>query len=170
MQNNNKQYNLVDITKWVMACLVIILHAGVYKADVDSGLFYVERILLRLPVPYFFVSSGFFLARNINNCKSERAVNACLNKYLNRLLVKFLFFEGLYVVFELLKSFIKDGSSTEVVYILKKAILHPYGALWYVIACLIGVLLIKVIFNCFHVDNLSKGNALVTACGLGGGT
>ena len=52
---NRKNYDLVDLSKFILAILVVSIHAGVPVA----GLFG------RLAVPYFFIVSGYFYFKNI---------------------------------------------------------------------------------------------------------
>lgn len=54
-------YNLVDLSKWVMAIFVVALYGHPFvdiSADWD---YYTSGVLTRLAVPYFFMVSGFFL-------------------------------------------------------------------------------------------------------------
>lgn len=54
---SSKNYDFVDLTKFILALLVIAIHARVPVAG----------WLGRTAVPYFFIMSGYFYFRNIIN-------------------------------------------------------------------------------------------------------
>ena len=61
----NDSYNLVDVFKWVMAILVVMLHACPLLDISELADYYSSKGITRIAVPYFFVASGFFLFRKM---------------------------------------------------------------------------------------------------------
>lgn len=55
-----ENYDLIDFLKFFFACCVMITHTGLSK-KISWG-FYLQKLLCRLAVPFFFVCSGYFFA------------------------------------------------------------------------------------------------------------
>lgn len=67
-----QSYNAVDLMKVIAAIMVVNLHIGMlntYSMEID----YYLKAICRIAVPFFFMTSGFFLYRKINrNPNQER--------------------------------------------------------------------------------------------------
>lgn len=63
---NKTNYNGLDLLKFILANLIIILHCGPLKDVSEVGHFYLEKGLTRLAVPMFFCISGFLVFRKID--------------------------------------------------------------------------------------------------------
>lgn len=131
---------LVDALKFIFALFVVTIHcdslAGV-NADVK---YYVTQSVLRLAVPFFFVASGFFLGRKIN--QNFVAIDSTYKNYIKRLLIPLAFFTLVNIVLESIKMFPYASGPMIFREILKHVLFYPWGALWFVQACIIGALLL----------------------------
>lgn len=56
-----KEYRGIDIFRFVAALLVIAIHTSPLMSYTETGDFILTRIIARVAVPFFFVTSGFFL-------------------------------------------------------------------------------------------------------------
>jgi len=56
----NENYDLIDLLKFFFAFCVMITHTGLSK-KISWG-FYLQKLVCRLAVPFFFVCSGYFFA------------------------------------------------------------------------------------------------------------
>ena len=59
-----EEYTGVDIAKFFFCLCIICLHTGIASILPFSGM-YIEKIIFRNAVPYFFVASGFFLGKKM---------------------------------------------------------------------------------------------------------
>lgn len=61
MKNNEKEtYTYIDLLKFFFACCVMLIHTGISR-KITYG-FYLQQMVFRLAVPFFFVCSGYFFA------------------------------------------------------------------------------------------------------------
>ncbi len=67
----NKAYTGIDYFRFVAALLVVAIHISPLSAYSETGDFIFTRIIARVAVPFFFMTSGFFLISryNYNNDK-----------------------------------------------------------------------------------------------------
>lgn len=137
----HKTYKTIDVMKLFFANCIVILHSYAYEVLPGILSFAFEKAVLRLAVPFFFVVSGFFLGKKI---KRKESVDTIIKVYVNRLLVPLLFWGGLNTLLEIHKLINESYSANEIVrQILKHIIFYPYGAMWYVYASVIGIVLLR---------------------------
>ena len=98
--------------------------------------YFVTRFLFRLAVPFFFVSSGYFLRLSLEKGKS-------IKTYCFRLLKPLIVFELLNTVAEEYAS-IESGTSvlSSIIDAVRHVLFYPYGAMWFLQACIVGSLLL----------------------------
>ncbi|MEE0265598.1 MAG: acyltransferase family protein [Acutalibacteraceae bacterium] len=85
--NQRKNYNGIDVIKFLCSVLVFFIHIPLFYAPVDGDLttvqkslnFILQQYVCRLAVPFFFVSSGFFLFKKALGEKLDvdRVKNYC---------------------------------------------------------------------------------------------
>lgn len=136
-----KTYYLIDYLKMFFATCVVALHTGLLKNAPDNINFWVTQLIFRMAVPFFFMSSSFFLGLKIHQCalnSSSIILNYC--KRLVRLLV---FFDLFSFVISLLLFFCSDESLNHFCCkSLQKILFYPDGALWFIQACIVGSLML----------------------------
>ena len=59
--NSHKEYAGIDYFKFVAAFLVIAIHTSPLAAFTENGNFILTRVIARVAVPFYFMTSGFFL-------------------------------------------------------------------------------------------------------------
>ena len=59
--NENKSYTGIDIFRMIAALLVIAIHTSPLSSINETADFILTRIFARVAVPFFFVTSGYFL-------------------------------------------------------------------------------------------------------------
>ena len=68
--NENKNYNAIDLTKFIMAIFVVIIHTNPLLSFTNGNTFWdllIDR-LTDLAVPFFFMASAFFLFKKMWLC------------------------------------------------------------------------------------------------------
>lgn len=134
---NKKDYAGVDAAKLFFCGCILFLHTGAYH-DIPFG-DYVQHSLLSLAVPFFFVTSGYFFG-----CKVWRQDGVSLWRklieYEKRLLYPYLVFTIINSLIAAIEMCSKGESFKWMLYhLVHSAIFYPYGALWYVWACMTGM-------------------------------
>ncbi len=59
--HERKAYTGIDYFRWIAAFLVIAIHTSPLTSYTEMGDFILTRIVARIAVPFFFMTSGFFL-------------------------------------------------------------------------------------------------------------
>lgn len=60
-KSENINYDLIDILKFFFACCVVMIHTQL-SSKIENGL-YLQEILFRLAVPFFYVTSGYLFKK-----------------------------------------------------------------------------------------------------------
>lgn len=91
------EFNAIDIAKFVAAILVVSIHVDTFFANgnplLESVNFFIENVIGRLAVPFFFTCSGFFIFRKTN----EKNLNVePIKKHLKKLLKLYILWSIIY--------------------------------------------------------------------------
>jgi peptidoglycan/LPS O-acetylase OafA/YrhL len=136
-----EEYPWIDGARFFFCTCIIFMHIGTQKIFPDSFAYYLEKGIFRLAVPFFFVVSGFMLEMKIR--KKANEVVGLIKQYIKRLILPYIFFESINVLLRIISMVGEHNTlSSNVREIIKNLIFYPYGALWYIWACIIGVLLL----------------------------
>lgn len=157
----SKNYNSIDIVKFICALFVVILHVATYSLSsmavdghpptgAESGplILYVLPLaysILRIAVPFFFISSAFFLFKKMNKCETAKEKNDVVKKYCIRLLLLYCFWTILSLPYMLDKCLYNSGYGVEkgiAVYVLRFVTLNAFDGAWYIGASIICALLV----------------------------
>ena len=128
----------VDALKLVFAILIMCLHGNLLKNSTWGV--WVEGLLARLAVPFFFVASGFFLGRKVYSDRTT--ADSAIKVYATRLAVKLLIFEPISVILQTIKLVATDTPAhITFLKIIRSILFYPAGALWYIQAVIVAALL-----------------------------
>ena len=67
----NKNYTGIDYFRFIAALLIIAIHTSPLGSFSETGDFMLTRIIARVAVPFFFMTSGFFLISRYT-CNAEK--------------------------------------------------------------------------------------------------
>ena len=127
-------FDFVNVAKLILAIFIVALHSSL--VPVHSLLM---TLLCRLGVPYFFVASGFFLQRK---CIGRETGNA-VKEYIKRLSLPYSVFSIIWIIQLLIDKIIaRVGFQAFLLELIQSIIFYPGGALWYVWASIISVLML----------------------------
>ena len=152
MQEINKaDVKSIDVMKFIFAVSIVVLHSRAYLWLPHS--YYVEKIFIRLAVPFFFVASGYFFQISLLNGKTFK-------NYAMRLVVPLIGWESVNVLLETIKMSMR-GEAPDFIAIdmIKHILFYPYGALWYVQASIVGAALLSRMYKKLNVA------LIIGACG-----
>ena len=138
MNNTTKpEYPAIDIAKLVCALLVVAIHtepfAFNYWLDKAFG------VLTRIPVPFFFMASGFFLFYT----DKEKTTFLKISKYCFRILILYTAWSIIYLPL-LYSRCLTDNSFNTSMFLKSIFWFGSYSHLWYLIASIVAALLTYV--------------------------
>lgn len=135
-----KQYYLVDVVKFICCFFVVALHTGFLSAFDLTTSFWIEKAILRIAVPFYFMTSGFLLGKKLNGTTELKEVRTILINYSKRLLFMLIIFEPISI---LINGAVELYQGKSLLYIIalagRSVIFYPKGALWFVQACLVAI-------------------------------
>lgn len=129
-----KNYDSIDIAKFIMAILVMTIHINTgLPASVHD---FISNSIARIAVPFFFVSSGFFFFLNSDTISFYR-----LLKTLKRILLLFwgwTLFYGIYLFFsEYIHSV--NPLKKEFAFLFRFLFLDSFAHLWFLPALMVAL-------------------------------
>ena len=147
IENSNDKmiYKSVDCAKFFFCLCIVFLHTGaVQSLKIGAYEWMITQYILRLAVPFFFITSGFFLGNKLRMAHTDAVYWETIKNYCLRLLKPLIVFELLNI---LLPFFLHIRHTREdlVEYffdMFRKIIFYPEGALWYIQASIVGALLL----------------------------
>lgn len=163
--NPKSEYGGIDYFKMIAAILVVANHTSPLLSITETGDFILTRIVARVAVPFFFMTTGFFLVSHyLNNQEADRNK---LNKFMKKscllygisilLYLPINFYAGYFdnkpIMPTLLKDIVFDGT---------------FYHLWYLPAVIIGVAGLYVLLNKFTVTSVFLIASLLYLVGLFG--
>lgn len=134
------QLKSVDLLKFIFCLCVVMIHCDTL-AGIDSDYkYFITQGIFRLAVPFFFVATGYFLTLKVK--KDSNDIDDVYKKYIKRLLLPLAVFSLINVILETIKM--SAYASGPVIFreIIRHVIFYPWGALWFVQACIVGSLLL----------------------------
>lgn len=160
-KQNEKNYNSIDLMKFICSLLVVVLHTTTYCLSnmavdgkvptgaesgplVTFGLPFVFSFL-RIAVPFFFISSSFFLFKKVNQCETIQDKNKVIKNYCMRILKLYAFWMIVSMPYTLDKYLFNSGYDVLTglgVYALKIITFDAFDGAWYLGASIISALLV----------------------------
>lgn len=141
VKKTRELYSSIDIAKFFFSICIIVLHTGVYTLLPYNFPYLFEKCVLRLAVPFFFCASGFLFEEKLYFSNIEE-YKVFVKKYIMRLLRPLIFFESINIILESIKMRIQGIETYEIIIDnIKHICFYPYGALWYIQACIVGIIL-----------------------------
>lgn len=134
MESKIKNYNSIDLAKFVMAILVMSIH--IYTGFSSAVHDFISNGVARIAVPFFFIASGFFFFRKEENLQLKN-----LFKTLKRIFLLFLGWTIVYGIYMYFSTFIhgEEPLLNELLFLRRHIFLNPYAHLWFLPALMIGL-------------------------------
>lgn len=126
-------FDFVNIAKLILAIAVVAMHCTLIP---DTSI--IMWLVCRLAVPYFFVASGFFLKK-----KTEDNPKDAVKGYIKRLMLPYIVFSIVWIIQFVIDNAIEGiGFKDSIPVLIQNILFFPRGALWYVWASIIGVIML----------------------------
>lgn len=147
-----KNYNIIDLCKFLMAICVIAIHTQPFVNSTNEIFISTYGIIVRMAVPFFFLSSGYLLATKFRDDYSEKQLIPIVFKNLIKIVKMYLTWSILYLPPALL-SYQRDG------YTIGHGILnyfrglifigehHNSWHLWYLLSTIYALILVVILLR-----------------------
>lgn len=89
MKREYKNYNFLNIMRFIMAIMVVSIHTVPLYSLKDTYAYDLWKTISLLAVPFFFISSGFFLGKKLNGYSEdgEKAIRSTRSKIIKFYLI-----------------------------------------------------------------------------------
>lgn len=136
MEKGTENYNLIDVSKFAMAILVMSIHINTGLSPVIND--FISNGIARIAVPFFFISSGFFYFRK-KDCLQIKV----FLKTLKRIALLFVGWTIIYGIFFYFHQFNREENPIlrELLFLRRHIFLNPFGHLWFLVALMIGIMM-----------------------------
>lgn len=149
MDNVKKDYNLIDLTRFFCAILVVMIHIpplGDYTLLSSPVLrftnYWLQNFLARIAVPYFFITNGFFLYSKLNMGREK------VYEYISRLIRIYIIWSMIYLPFKCQDLTSQHSGWTILLIYLRDFIFSgSYFHLWYITALIFSTALIAFLYK-----------------------
>ena len=142
-----KNYNGIDAAKFVCSLLVIAIHISPLGADKNQLLTYlnygIQKYIARIAVPFFFISSGYFLFKKTSI--QEYEINHA-KKYIIKILRLYLLWTLIYMPISIY-AIVKDNEGIlHGIWEYSRNVLFvgSYPHLWYLRALIVATIIISL--------------------------
>lgn len=142
-------YKGMDLCKLMASCLIVLLHATETQSLIPCE---IKFVFTRFAVPFFFIASGFFLAKGLefSNAQSQ---SIYIRKYLTHLFWIFvvwaLLIYGPFTIYSYLM--LPKYENCSIIYltfvVLRKLFIVGPGPYWYLIALMESVIILYFLRN-----------------------
>ncbi len=154
----------VDVAK-IAGCLgILLLHTGAYHEIPFEA--YVQKSILSLIVPFFFVTSGYFFGYKVWD-QDEGTLWGKFLKYEKGLLIPYIIFtiiNSLFAAYDMYSA--GESFLWGMLWLARAAIFYPYGALWYIWASITGMLILYLFLRKNRLDLACVFGVFCWICGL----
>ena len=154
------QYYSLDFMKFWCAIMVIALHSVTYSMQglsVDGGLPHdtsnvllvyllpVAHLLTRYAVPFFFVTSSFFLFSKLNSQPADKC--SIVKHFVKRILILYTFWLVLNIPIVLSKHVFSSTSLAWWQILVKLVVWGLYDGAWYMVSMIVATLIVYALRN-----------------------
>lgn len=155
---NRVHYKGIDVFKFVMALAVVVLHTHPLQGINRTLNFLTADVIGRIAVPFFFVSTGFLLERQLQEGRCGR--REVLSRYVCKVLKLYLVWTIVYMPVIIWDKLVESGDTwiKGVLTIVRDLIfVGSYAHLWYLLAVVTGVIFVSLL----RIHLGEKGTAVI---------
>lgn len=156
-------YASIDILRIIAALLVITIHTSPLASVDNTADFILTRILARVAVPFFFMTSGFFLFAE----KDGVSPPCRLARFLRKTVLLYLAAVLIYIPLNIYNGTIQNWTSS--LNLLNDLFIEgTFYHLWYLPASMLGAVISWMLIKCFKQKGALIAAVLLYAIGLFG--
>ena len=135
-EETRKEYNFIDILKFVLAVLVLLIHSNLDRT--------ITSPLLRIAVPMFFIISAYFFFRKIAKTDSKEQQNKVFARFVQRNLLLYLLWTAIQLPMIIYaRRYYENFFFGGLLLMLRNFLFgNSFTGSWYIVASVIGVMLV----------------------------
>ena len=147
-QGKKKYYHAIDLVRVVAAFIVVAVHTDPLMTYFETGNYFINTVIGRLVVPYFFIVSGFFFARKIDFRVPMQTDIHFLKGFLKKIVLIYLIWSAIFLPFQWL-DWLQRGDDMEywVTYVHEFFFKGSYYPLWYLTGLMVATALAYLLFK-----------------------
>lgn len=148
MEKSSKNYNSIDLFKFIFAILVVMIHTTPLMDFSETASWFFNNTLCNLAVPFFFIVSGFLLFNKVKRLETQVEKQFAVKKYFVHILKMYLIWTVLWLPLKVLGWHTSGGiQSAEIIdYVIAFLLKGTTGdALWYLLALAFSVFIFSVV-------------------------
>lgn len=115
----------VDFLKFFFCLCIVVIHCDSLSEINPDVKYFITQGLLRLAVPFFFVTSGYFLGKKIKEHPPK--IDEVFKKYVKRLLVPLVVFSLINIILEIIKMIPYMSGPVIFREIIRHVVFYPWG-------------------------------------------
>lgn len=138
---NQKNFHAVDLVRFICAILVLIVHTSPFLPFSKLGNFVAINIFGRIAVPFFFITTGYFVHRN-----TMQRGDIYFKRYIIALLKLYMFWSMIYIPFGI--QWVSQNIQLPwflypIALIVALVYIGTYFHLWYIPALIFALVLVQ---------------------------
>ena len=159
-QTDKKSFNSIDLVKFIMALFVVAIHLHPFSGKLYGFSYRLYESIVRLAVPFFFLTTGFFLGKKMKSInKYSKTDSNKIKETLYKTLKLYLIFTVIYLPLTLYDYINNNhGVLFDVVNFFRYEIFigehFNSWILWYLLSCFYGLLLIFLLYKKLKIKNI----------------
>lgn len=147
--NARKQYNSLDIAKFIAAILIIIIHANPFSSYSSVLSYSFRNIIAVIAVPFFFITSGFLFFTKLNSLGQEEQ-KTYFKSYIKRLCIMYLLWSAVYFVFVLIEWLRYGVELVDIlIYVRDFFFKGSYSTIWFLPALITAIATVYLLHKWF---------------------
>ena len=152
MENIRKKYNAIDITKFLLAIIVIFNHTVSIK-EFNLIIQEILNILMKAVVPFFIIASGFLLGKKIiHNPDKEKEI---IIEYIKKALKTYILWTIIYLPITVYNFTIMEGIVNFIKNFIFRGENYYSWPLWYMLGTVYAGIIYFLIYKVKRIKNKS---------------
>ena len=156
MTSTTRKYNSIDLCKLIMAVCVVAIHTDPLNKCTNSFVLSIYNCMLRMAVPFFFLSSGFLLANKLSYPFSDDFSITKIKNYLQKIVKLYLIWNIVYLPLALYDYITANIGIKSAVFLYIRGLLfvgEHYNSwiLWYLLSTIYALVLILFLLKRVHL-------------------
>lgn len=150
--DNSVNYTGIDIAKFLCSILVVTIHVPLWGYEHFENN-YIGAFIARLAVPFFFITSSYFLFCKVNS--GTKWGNSVIRNYLKRILNLYIIWTFVYLPISVVQlKTIMGGINTYTImdYIRRCLFVGSFVHLWYMVALITSISIFAVVMKTIKYD------------------
>ena len=132
------RYYLIDLFKFIGAIIIVSIHTIATGGRVGTFYTFLSKVVYGLPVPFFYVCSGFLLGNKF--LKKDTVIRDTTINYIKRLIIPLCFwcFVSQFFLYDFIGNYSKCSFWLELI---QNFFFSPWSAMWYVMGLIVAVII-----------------------------